>query len=82
MEIKSVKVLETMLSIQNQYYRTTRKTKKESSEPSSNESADSGKKVLFASPIVELWHLLPKVALDAKEWTWNQGEKYLEKEST
>lgn len=70
-EIVSAKVLAILSLIQNQNDRTTRKTKKESSEPSSNESADNANKVLFALPIVDLWHLLPKVALDVKEWTWN-----------
>lgn len=82
MEIVSAKVLTILSSIQNQNDRTTRKTKKESSEPSSNESADNGKKVLLVLPMVELYHLLPKVPLDVKEWTWNKGEKHLEKKST
>lgn len=80
MEIVSAKAFAILSSIQNQNNRTTRKTKKESSEPSSNESADNGK--VFALSIVELWHLLPKMALGVKEWTWNQGEKHLEKKST
>lgn len=82
MEIVSAKVLAILSSIQNQNDRTTRRTKKESREPSSNQSADNGEKVLFTWPTVDFWHLLPKVALDVKEWIWNQGEKYLEKKST
>lgn len=71
MEIVSAKVLAILSSIQNENYRITRKTKKESSETSSNESADNGKKVLLALPTVDLWHLLPKVALYVKERTWS-----------
>lgn len=71
MEIVSAKVLAILSSIQNENYRATRKTKKGPSETSSNESADNKKKVLFALLIVDLWHLLPKVALNVKEPTWN-----------
>ena len=33
-----------------------------------------GRRWFSAQPIVDLWCLLPKEALDVKEWTWSQGK--------